>query len=108
MRKKLYDLYATFVSERAIQGDFCNRVYLHFGHPRLDTCKICDKFEVKMDSENDKTLNKSSRRKSFHFPRAEAAQDCMRAGFPLPKADQYVWTIAFDLQASSLNTSYSN
>ena len=27
-----------------------------------------------------------------------AAQDCMRAGFPLPKADQYVWTIAFDLQ----------
>ena len=24
--KKLYDLYVTFVSERAIQGDFCNRV----------------------------------------------------------------------------------
>lgn len=105
--KKLYDLYVTFVAERAIQPVtfrtfreiFVTEFNLHFGHPRLDTCKTCDKLAVIIDSEMDEdTKQQAKHDKSVHLCRAEAAQCCMKSDFTLAKTDQDVWTLAFDLQ----------
>ena len=105
--KKLYVIYVQFVTERAIlpatfrtfREVFVCEFNMHFGHPKLDTCKTCDKLTIDIKHASDEDAQRRcEQEKELHLRKAEAAQTLMKNDFLAVKSNNQIWTIAFDMQ----------
>lgn len=103
-QQKLYDKYhenCVSKAEEPITFRMFSEIFVsernyHFGHPSLDTCKVCDQFQMQLlaDPKNIEVTNN----KELHLRKAEAAQKSMKIDFDRSKFETDIWTIAFDFQ----------
>jgi hypothetical protein len=106
---KMFELYGTHctkeekhpVSEWVYRKVFNENFNLSFGRPKSDTCKSCDTYKVKTESEKDETkLIQLRGQWELHLRKAEQTYHQLREDTALCQSEPNCLVLTFDLQQS--------
>nr|CAI5840557.1 unnamed protein product [Callosobruchus analis] len=79
---------------------FIDNFNLSFGHPRTDTCKVCEILEnnIKSAKNDDETLNKLNVEKKLHLTKADIFYKDLREKTKLSQQDPTIEVLSFDFE----------
>ena len=106
--RTMFRLYLEHCKVNAIDNPVTKSMYrkifntqfnLHFKHPHKDTCKKCDLYKIKIDSENDPEKKREIEiEHEDHLRKAEAARNALKDLREKCKENSNVYGLSFDLQ----------